>query len=436
MSDFDVEAARAVEALGRGENHYAARDLRLAARAPDLPADPARLARLLSLWERWASGSGLDLLAEHCAAAAELDSQPLFDTAWEFVEVGLPGVAVPLLQLLDERHPDTVKVLSELAVALRDDDRPDEVCDVLLRHPTRLEDPTLRYLLVSGAVSAGRVALARKYAGALEPAGDLAEPVQWVRGALDRVGQLEGVSSLDQLDLRGWHYALTGGLLLHLSPFGFDDGMAGRYCTVQDSPDQIRLGIARAAAVLTAWGRPPAAVLELPDPGSQALARAMGALWKLPVQPWEIGRDGLAVAYDLDKADPELLPALGQRGEQLLFVHAARWTKPPPIAPDLLTLLYQHHVAPWEVRTGVDPKTEEPPSENIGGQRFPQLAHGGDSPDTWAQCIAEADIGFPKEEGDPPDTMETLVAFAKGAPPVTGPRTFWRGGPVRSSRFI
>jgi len=51
------------------------------------------------------------------------------------------------------------------------------------------------------------------------------------------------VTSLDRQDLRGWHYVLTGGILASLSPYGFDDGMTGRWAYLSDS-------VSRCAAAL------------------------------------------------------------------------------------------------------------------------------------------------------------------------------------------
>lgn len=56
---------------------------------------------------------------------------------------------------------------------------------------------------------------------------------------------------LDHRDLRGWHYALTGGYLAVLSPYGFDSSMTGRYAylgdTVELSPARPRPACTRPA---------------------------------------------------------------------------------------------------------------------------------------------------------------------------------------------
>jgi hypothetical protein len=60
---------------------------------------------------------------------------------------------------------------------------------------------------------------------------------------LARAGIAHAVTSLDRQDLRGWHYVLTGGILASLSPYGFDDGMTGRWAYLSDS-------VSRCAAAL------------------------------------------------------------------------------------------------------------------------------------------------------------------------------------------
>src|SRR5436309_3575045 len=52
-----------------------------------------------------------------------------------------------------------------------------------------------------------------------------------VRAAAARVHD----GGLGPQDLRGWHFALTGGLLINISPWGFDAGMNGRWAMVGDS---------------------------------------------------------------------------------------------------------------------------------------------------------------------------------------------------------
>lgn len=80
---------------------------------------------------------------------------------------------------------------------------------------------------------------------ARQAAARLAPPPQdWVHarerlsGMLERAATVPG--SLDQQALRPWHYVLNGGVLLHLSPYGFDEPMRGRYAYLHDSLAAVR----------------------------------------------------------------------------------------------------------------------------------------------------------------------------------------------------
>src|SRR5258708_13714115 len=107
---------------------------------------------------------------------------------------------------------------------------------------------------------------------------------------LKRAGCLFGIKLTDRRDLRGWHFVLTGGLLLHLSPHGFDEGMNGRYAFVQDSGALCLEGIQRLRAVLDTLKCTVPRVFELPERSSAILAHAVAQLLHCPLVPWpEIG---------------------------------------------------------------------------------------------------------------------------------------------------
>jgi hypothetical protein len=251
-----------------------------------------------------------------------------------------------------------------------------------------------------------------------------------VETMLARSDLATSVSSLDDRDLRGWHFVITGGLLLHVSPFGFDDGMHGRYAFTQDSVGRCKQGLQLLRAVLQRWDAAPQRVLALPDRDSSILAAAAGTLLGLPVEPYASDRSGLAIAYDfgrLDESTPDEL-AEHQPG-QILYAHATCWTDPPPCAPDLTLYLYQTNVAPWDERLTVGPK---------GAVDVP----ADDAPVAEvAARIVDADV-----RDDPPEreenTLPELLRWADTIRPLAsalvgeGDRSrMWAGGPVGSSRF-
>jgi hypothetical protein len=255
-------------------------------------------------------------------------------------------------------------------------------------------------------------------------------------GMLERAGALQGVAPLDARDLRGWHFVVTGGLLLHISPFGLDEGMNGRYAYTQDSEARCLEGIRRAGAALSAWKLSPPRVFVLPDRASAALARAAAAVLGLPEAPWPEGgtpEPGLIVAYDLRRLDGEVLQSLkDHRPGQILFAHAACWTEEPPFVADLTTYLYQMNAAPWDARLGFDPEK----------QAAIEVPADESSVETLAERIANASL----EEGALAD-LAALAAFAEAAAHAGGDaalgamltggarRRQREGSPVKSSRF-
>src|SRR4029078_12210492 len=117
-----------------------------------------------------------------------------------------------------------------------------------------------------------------------------------IEGYLARADAARGHAPLDATDLRGWHFVLTGGLLLHISPHGFDEGMRGRYAFVPDSPATCFEGIRRVALVLDALDHRPERVLAPADRASAILAPATAIALNLPNQAWRPHHAALVVA--------------------------------------------------------------------------------------------------------------------------------------------
>jgi hypothetical protein len=123
-----------------------------------------------------------------------------------------------------------------------------------------------RYLYAFNAAMSGRLELTRAVAAELLP--DSAETTglrDTIRGICERADRVAGVCPLDGRDLRGWHYVLTGGLVSHQSPYGFDEPMHGRYAWLADSLARVATGLDRLAQLVAPLGcrastRHPAAI--------------------------------------------------------------------------------------------------------------------------------------------------------------------------------
>ncbi|MFF2197948.1 hypothetical protein [Streptomyces sp. NPDC058157] len=444
---MSTELSKAWELLESGDPQEAMRTLRRA-------ADGLASAEVAPLVARLAEGAGFTDLAEASAdlAARPAEAEGLYRFGYACVERGIPALAVPALRealrlsLAPPPEPERTglfrrkakpragtrlaprRVLLELVTALEQLERHTDALALLHAHDSLMEDWPDRYLTVYNALMAGRTDTARQVFDRLsEPEGVWVAPGRRVGRMLDRAAALPPAG--DQ-DLRGWHHALTGGLLLTLSPHGFDQGMTGRWAFLQDDLDSCRHGLERLRTVLAATGREPASVGLLPDRGSRALGLAAARLLGLPAHPYRPGTpDVLVVAYDLTACDPDTVHALTERAPgEILFEHATCWTETPGATADVCTLLVQSVTAPWEpgLRVSEDGRPERTEPD-------------GRSAEELAEAILAADPAAPEGDGrTPADPDAALAAFAARAAGLwaDGPRDRIRSsGPVRSGRF-
>jgi hypothetical protein len=307
--------------------------------------------------------------AEHLRRAAREPRNPqhLYELGFQLIEQSLHAMAATVLARANRLAPGQAPILAEFVVALEHLGRNAEACRVLREQPDLLErDPICRYLLAFNTLMCADIAGAREL---LLPLRDVPDPqvaamVAQVEPMLRRADRLKEVSPLDDRDLRGWHAVITGGLLLHLSPYGLDEPMRGRYAMVQDSESMCLQGLRRLSAALEAWDLRPPRVLLLPeDRDSEALGLAAATLLNLPAERWSDRSDapGLVVAYDVAALPQEVRAWLRpHRPGQLLFSQASVWTAEPPFVSDATTFLYQLNHSPWQAgRLRVDPQTHK-----------------------------------------------------------------------------
>jgi hypothetical protein len=432
---LDVRMREAAERLEAGDAKGAYDSLRWVFREPGFDEDTPRFVAALRLFagiSRRLSGEAFADIADHAADEPD-DVQALYDLGYELVENDLSWPAVCVLTRALSRAPDEPGLLSELVCALENDGRHAEAVEHLRGAPKLLRHSfLLRYLLVFNEIMRGDLAGARRAANELgDPDVEGGEQMKMnVENMLARADLTADVAALDDKDLRGWHFVITGGLLLHVSPHGFDAGMHGRYAFTQDSFSRCKHGLLLLREVLQRWDVVPQRVLALPDRDSSILATAAGTLLGLPVEPYASDRPGLVVAYDFGRFDDSTPDELGEhQAGQILYAHATCWTDPPPCAPDLTLYLYQSNVAPWDGQLAVGPEgvTEVPADEA--------------SVDDLAAKIAAAEVHDDpdeREENRVPDLLRWADATRSLASAFVGegdrPR-MWAGGPVLSSRF-
>ncbi|GAA4241655.1 hypothetical protein GCM10022254_71350 [Actinomadura meridiana] len=417
-----MSEARAL--LDQGDITGLIRHLRFNAEAMDL-------AEVAGLMEGAAARSGFDDMREAAAAMVRARGpQELYDFGYACIERGVPFLAIPPLRRALELMPDEPVLVMELVSALERENRHAEAVAVLDPRVASLDPWPARYLLAFNALLAGDVDRSEREAAVL-PAPDDAD---WTPARdrlarmLDRARAARTTSPLDATDLRGWHFTLGGGVLGAISPYGFDQGMTGRFAYTSDSYGTCRRSIDRLRLILDAAGRRPTSVGVLPDRSSQILGLATARLFGLPAEPYAPGRpDTLVVAYDLNESDAE---GLWERAEgQVLFERATCWTDPPAVSADVTGLLHQVVVAPWGqgMRVTPDGETETVPADGRPAEELAAEVVGA-APETYDDA----------DDGAPPDSDEALAGFVRTVAGqwLTGPRDAVSShGPVPSSRF-
>jgi len=348
--------AEAQKLLSAGEPQKAYGAFRAALEHPCALTAPADWSAALSTFADIARALGGAAIAERCAAASAApdDVDKLYAAAYELYEQSQYGVAAALLARANALAPGQPKIVNELVGNLEALLLSAEACRVLRDAGVAERDPFSAYLLGFNSVMSGDLATARSLVPGLRGARSprLASMADALDGMLARADAVQGVCTLDDRDLRGWHFVLNGALLLHLSPHGLDQPMRGRYAYVSDSYGLLHEGIERAAAALKAAGAAPASVAAVPGRSHEIVAAAASRMLGVPRVAWDQRGSKLpclVAAYDLDALDDvELAKALRDHAPgQLLWAHAACWTNPFPFSPDLTTFLYQTNAAPW-----------------------------------------------------------------------------------------
>ena len=361
--------------------------------------------------------------------------QSLYDLGYQLYEEGLPGIAATVLARADKLAPGQTPIVAELVTAL-------EVCnlcpaavEVLRKYPELTgREFFLAYQLAFNSLMSGDLATTRetfdtlpRLAGQIE---DHKVMIDRIRGFLNRADQVRLTCPLDLGDLRGWHYVTSGGILTHLSPYGYPDPMQGRFAMMQDSLGRIRMGITNLKRVIERKKIPVNSVTALEDRGSQIVGAATAQLLGYPLLSWSDSKPNtVLVAYDLSAIDLRPYSQLRQHGPgQLLFSHALCWVKACPIAPDVVTLLHQFNKAPWEPQLRVNP--------DGGGTAY------SDPDDRPADVIANEIVKatYEADEGDeekPPEMGDLFLDAIDPFPLTSGSRErVWETSPVTSSRFL
>ncbi len=351
----------------------------------------------------------------------------LYDLGFALIDAGAPLVAATVLWRCLSLVGDSEEVMCELISALETATAYEDAFRLLdEREALRSSSFLCSYLYAFDAAMTGRLDIVRSTVGTLQPATPAHEVMcGTIERMVARADRVAGVCSLDRTDLRGWHYVLTGGLLLHRSPYGFPAPMNGRYAWLQDSYALLATGLERLRPFIA--GLPCIYAPEGRD--HEILAQAAALKFGLPIAPWPaigVPAPGLIIAHRLDAIPPEATAALAHRKpDQLLYAHASPWTHDSRIAPDVTMCLCQTLNAVWEGAQTYSTETAKALTREPDERAAEVIA---------AEIVASRLLSDAGLEADDPAGWQALVARAWPLAPE--PRTrLWAGGPVPSNRF-
>ncbi len=427
----------ALAQLEAGDTDGALRSFRPALNFPGQLDSDARWKDALEVFEKISTMIvGPDFAKFIRAARQDINNiDNLYDLGYQLIEFGLPEVAATVLHRANRLRPGEEGILCELVTALECSGIHKTACDLIREQPRLLKESFMvKYLLAYNSLAMGDLEEPRRILPDLQKSDSSQHKymANAIAGMVSRADTIKSNATLDERDLRGWHYVLNGSILTHISPYGFES-MNGRYAFVQDNNGLLKEGILRIQSVLKALKFEVPCVYTLPDRPSEILGLACARILGVETKPWgEAGRKpGLVVAYDIGNLEDELLKLLWEcLPGQLLWSHAVSWTQPPPYAPEVVTFLHQVNVNPWGGVLRLDDS----------GKAVKTESDTRDS-ETLAKEICDAPL-----EPEALQDLETLSDFVStvqrsqkehGVAPSSGNRKpLRRESPVTSSRFI
>lgn len=443
-TSFEEARAKVEEALGKGDTKGAFASLQAPLSYPGALVAPEQWEEALDLFARVADGMGDGALGSLLRDASRTYNDPgsLYELGYELLERGLSGIAATVLARANDLAPGRPKMIGELAFALGELGRHEEVVRLLEEIPELVErDFVLSYLFAFHSIMTRNIEEATRRLPALlaearnAKLSEFPPMAKTIEGMLARADAVRHATPLDEDDLRGWQLVVNGQFLLHLSPHD-KDAMRGRYAFLRDHVALCHEGIRRLAALLDALDIQPPRVLFFADRASEALGRAAARVFGVNASAWPregTGDPGLVVADDLSAFEREAIePARPHRPGQILWSQARCWTRQGPFAEDCTTLLYQARTSPWDVALEVDAATgsflEVPPVEGTA--------------DSLAARILDARV-----DSHALADLPELIQLARAACKMTGEhapglvrteakrRRYWNESPVRSNRF-
>jgi hypothetical protein len=275
------------------------------------------------------------------------DPEALYQLGFQLNAAGYPDIAAAILAYGHRQFRKDLQILYELVAALEMQGR--YVAALTYLRAANPSEFLAQYLLAFNTLMAGDIAEAKVIASRLDASsGSSHNMVTRLNRVFAREEAVRGVTSLDENDHRGWHFILTGGLLLHLPPPQAQQP-GGYYAYLEDSESLCKEGIQRLAAVLEAWKWSVPKVWRFDNPESNRLGLAMadilGVRSETAVLP---EKKGLFVFYDHSSVISEVLEHIAKHHKEMqVYCHASQINREYTVAPDFTNLLYESIVTPW-----------------------------------------------------------------------------------------
>ncbi len=381
------------------------------------------------------------IVGAQCAQLAQsvafgyANSKALYDFGYELVEIGLPRIAVTILNRADAQEPGNLHIISELSAALDRSGFNFEIVRLFTKYETLLaENFFFRYMNAFAGIMTQDASYVEECLKKYPLAPDGEQEIFMADRIDDFMNKWNTLGTLDEHDLRAWQFVTSSSILLHISPYGFDEGMHGRYAFTQDSDSTCLEGLKKLQSLLLLLKISPPKILAPRERGAEILGRAAASLFNLPFAFFEDDADaaGLVITYDLGLLSDNILEQLSfKKPGQVLFTHAVNWVEPPYFSPDFHTFQYQINNAPWDAKMHFEEDGESsqtPPDESS------------------AEEIAERILNAKIDEEMCIEDENEVVKFTKnlinlGLVPTAlleeGQRPrFWDSSPVTSNRFL
>lgn len=341
---------------------YAFEAIREKLKYPGQIENREELKALTDIMARCFAEFGNESLQQACEALAQdsINSDTLYQLGFELVNTQYPDIASTVLSYALWQSPQDLRILYELTASLE----MQGLYELALKYlkESNTDAFLARYLMAFNTLMTGDIAGSEKITTTLTANSESSNHMlKRLHAIFARAEAVDGVTSLDKSDYRGWHFILTGGLLLHLPDP--KENSYGQYHYLEDSESLCKEGIYRLCLIFDVWKMEIPRILSFDNPESQRLGLAFSDILGIPekkvVTPKEAG---LFVIYDHSNVISEVMDIISKHksGNQI-YCHASQFTREYKVAPDFTNLMYSSIISPWD-RHIIFPRRPELPT--------------------------------------------------------------------------